>query len=225
MRRRFMSDTKESFDVNNYMTIEAISDTVEIIMPRIVGCGIDGVGWSLLNQVKITKGQLASFKYELPKSAKFGAIIINGSCNLLGNCNSLIFDNEAQDKASIEGYEECFYSLFDGCSIVNVSPTFLPATTLADWCYSLMFRDCTSLTTAPELPATTLVDRCYSYMFQNCSKLNYIKALFTTTPNNLYTNWWVRGVASSGTFIKNKNATWDVTGDEGIPSGWTVLTE
>lgn len=31
-------------------------------------------------------------------------------------------------------------------------------------------------------------------------------------------------VASSGTFIKNKNATWDVTGIYGIPSGWAVQT-
>jgi hypothetical protein len=30
-----------------------------------------------------------------------------------------------------------------------------------DWCYANMFRDCTSLTQAPELPATELVDSCY----------------------------------------------------------------
>ena len=61
-------------------------------------------------------------------------------------------------------------------------------------------------------------------MFYGCSKLNYIKALFTTTPSNSYTGSWVSGVASSGTFVKNKNATWNVTGSNGIPSGWTVQT-
>jgi hypothetical protein len=35
---------------------------------------------------------------------------------------------------------------------------------------------------------------------------------------------WVKGVASSGTFVKNSAATWDVTGVNGIPSGWTVET-
>ena len=30
-----------------------------------------------------------------------------------------------------------------------------------NYCYCYMFRDCTSLTQAPELPATTLATRCY----------------------------------------------------------------
>jgi len=46
--------------------------------------------------------------------------------------------------------------------------------------------------------------------------------MFTTTPSNTYTNSWVLGVASTGTFVKNSAATWDVTGTSGIPEGWTV---
>jgi len=61
-------------------------------------------------------------------------------------------------------------------------------------------------------------------MFYGCTKLNYIKAMFTTTPSDTYTSYWVRSVASSGTFVKNSAATWDVTGTSGIPSGWTVET-
>ena len=49
--------------------------------------------------------------------------------------------------------------------------------------------------------------------------------MFTTTPSSSYTSYWVDGVASSGTFVKNKNATWNVTGYDGIPSGWAVLKE
>ena len=87
-----------------------------------------------------------------------------------------------------------------------------------------MFNGCTSLITAPELPAITLVDYCYNGMFQNCTNLNYIKAMFTTTPSTSYTNNWVSGVASSGTFVKNSAAEWDVRGTSGIPTGWTVQT-
>ena len=87
-----------------------------------------------------------------------------------------------------------------------------------------MFYLCTSLTAAPELPATTLANNCYSYMFQGCSNLSYIKALFTTTPSTTYTNNWVNGVASKGTFVKNSAATWNVTGVNGIPNDWTVQT-
>ena len=61
-------------------------------------------------------------------------------------------------------------------------------------------------------------------MFNGCTSLNYIKAMFTTTPNTTYTNNWVGGVAANGTFVKNSAATWTTTGDHGIPTGWTVET-
>lgn len=118
--------------------------------------------------------------------------------------------------------DSCYYHMFNSCAL-TIAPA-LPATTLAEHCYYGMFWNCTSLTTAPELPATTLANQCYNYMFSGCSKLNYIKAMFTTTPSSSYTSNWVYGVASSGTFVKNKNATWNVTGTHGIPSGWTVST-
>ena len=118
----------------------------------------------------------------------------------------------------------CYNGMFSGCTSLT-SASALPATTLANNCYQNMFRDCKSLMSAPELPATTLVSNCYGYMFQNCSSLNYIKALFTTTPSYSYTNGWVNGVASTGTFVKSSAATWDVTGANGVPTGWTVMTE
>ena len=117
----------------------------------------------------------------------------------------------------------CYASMFFGCTSLTAAPE-LPATTLASSCYNQMFQGCTSLTTAPELPATTLADYCYSSMFQNCRNLNYIKAMFTTTPSSSYTGDWVSGVAASGTFVKNSAATWNVTGADGVPTGWTVQT-
>jgi hypothetical protein len=117
--------------------------------------------------------------------------------------------------------EHCYSGMFSGCSSLTSAPE-LPATTLVQYCYYCMFRDCTSLTTAPELLAITLVDNCYSQMFSGCSKLNYIKAMFTTTPSGVYTNNWLEGVASSGTFVKNTAATWDVINRDGVPSGWTI---
>ena len=118
---------------------------------------------------------------------------------------------------------QCYLSMFNGCTSLTTAPE-LPATTLADYCYQTMFYGCTSLTTAPELPATTLVNYCYQRMFQGCTSLNYIKAMFTTAPSSTRTGNWVSGVSSSGTFVKNSAATWNVTGVNGIPSGWTVKT-
>ena len=119
--------------------------------------------------------------------------------------------------------ESCYEEMFNGCTSLTTAPE-LPATTLADNCYFHMFYGCTSLTKAPELPATTLADYCYLEMFYDCTNLNYIKAMFTTTPSTTYTANWAYGVASSGTFVKNAAAQWDVTGVNGIPTGWTVET-
>ena len=118
---------------------------------------------------------------------------------------------------------ECYSNMFNGCTSLTTAPE-LPATTLIDNCYESMFKNCTSLTTAPVLPATLLKSRCYRYMFQGCTNLNYIKAMFTTIPGTDYTKDWVSGVASSGTFVKNTAATWNVTGVDGVPTGWTVET-
>ena len=220
------------FDIDNYLTIVALEDglTASLSVNDVEYC-IDGNGnWSTLTagttSPAINKNQYISFRGNLTptSSAGVGPFTISISCDLTGNCNSLLFGDDAKTNLSLSGKSYAFYRLFYNCSTIkNVSPNFLPATTLGYMCYDSMFQDCTSLTTAPQLPATTLADYCYRYMFKNCSKLNYIKAMFITTPSSSYTNNWVSGVASSGTFVKNKNATWNVTGVNGIPSGWTVI--
>lgn len=118
----------------------------------------------------------------------------------------------------------CYSMMFRECLTMATAPSLLPATTLASYCYQSMFNTCPFLTTAPELPAETLVDHCYQMMFVSCTHLNYVKAAFTTTPSATYTSSWLSGVPSTGTFVKNAAATWDVTGASGIPSGWTVET-
>jgi hypothetical protein len=118
---------------------------------------------------------------------------------------------------------ECYHSMFNGCTSLTSAPK-LPATTL-DWgCYSEMFQGCTSLTSAPELPAKELIRNCYQLMFKDCSKLRYVKALFTTSPSEETTKDWLSSVAASGTFVKSKNATWNVIGVHGIPKGWKIET-
>lgn len=207
-----------------------------------------------------------------------GTFTVNKKFNLKGNVMSMLFGDEGKNSYDLTGYNEVFYELFNNCSTLqSVSKDFLPATTLADYCYasmfygctsltaapklpattlsnscyntmfqgctslvtapelpattlaiscySYMFWNCTSLTTAPELPATTLANMCYDGMFSGCSSLNYIKALFTTNPNIRYTADWVSGVSSTGTFVKNADATWNVTGANGIPEGWTVMDD
>lgn len=118
----------------------------------------------------------------------------------------------------------CYISMFNGCTSLVNAPE-LPATVLTDSCYSNMFNGCTSLITAPELPAEVLKPSCYYYMFNGCRNLNYIKMLAIDKSAPLCMSTWVNGVASNGTFVKNKDATWDVIGIHGVPNGWKVITE
>ena len=119
--------------------------------------------------------------------------------------------------------KDCYNALFNGCTGITRAPA-LPVTTLAIGCYGNMFSGCTGLTESPILPAADMPDYCYADMFSGCSNLNKITCLATSgfqSWNYSRTNW-VRGVAATGTFIKDVNATSWPTGNNGIPSGWTV---
>ena len=147
--------------------------------------------------------------------------------NLADNCYGYMFESctsltKAPELSATTLVYYCYNSMFSGCTNLTQVQSILPATTLAIGCCSSMFWKCTNLTTAPELPATTLLRNCYNSMFRNCTKLNYVKAMFTTTPSSEYTSNWLDGVASTGTFVKNRLATWNVTGSNGIPEGWAV---
>ena len=73
-----------------------------------------------------------------------------------------------------------FCTLFKNCSVLTSAPE-LPATTLANYCYYAMFNGCTNLTSAPELPATTLAYSCYYEMFWGCTNLESAPVLPATT--------------------------------------------
>ena len=142
-------------------------------------------------------------------------------CEMFYGCTGLV--NAPTTLPATTLVEKCYYYMFKNCTGLVNAPV-LPATTLRNYCYQNMFENCTSLETAPVLPSTTLQIDCYREMFKGCTNLNYIKAMFTTQPNNGYTQNWVSGVAATGTFVKNSAATWNVTGNNGVPNGWTVET-
>lgn len=133
-------------------------------------------------------------------------------------CTSL---TKAPALPAISLVEGCYSSMFQGCTSLTNAPN-LPATTLADYCYNDMFHNCTSLASAPELPATTLTDFCYGAMFMGCISLNYVRCLATNISASNCTMDWLKGVAASGTFVKNASMSSWPTGTSGIPSGWTV---
>ena len=166
--------------------------------------------------------------------------------SMFRSCTSLA---NAPELPATELDFDCYQYMFNGCTSLADAPN-LPATTLSGSCYKYMFGSCTALASAPEISATTLagnccegmfsgctsltsapvlhaselVNDCYKNMFKNCSSLNYIKAMFTTTPSTTYTNSWVSGVASSGTYVKKSGATYTTRGVNAIPNNWTIET-
>ena len=122
----------------------------------------------------------------------------------------------------------CYTYMFANCPRLTQAPE-LPATTLADYCYNGMFKGCVSLKKAPVLPALNANLGCYDRMFKGCTNLNYIKMLATDISASGCLDYWVKGVSSTGTFVKNPDATWDTTpgalGDSGVPAGWAVVND
>lgn len=200
----------------------------------------------------INTGEKICFKAEglTPGRGGIGTFTVSKPFNLSGTVMSMLFGDEAEGKTDLTGYASAFVSLFSGTPVVNVSSNFLPTTTLESWCYNGMFANCKSLVNTPELPATSLTECCYRYMFHgctslfkspelpattlaalcyqnmfyDCTSLNYIKMLATDISANSCLKEWVSNVSPTGTFVKSKDATWNVTGVSGIPSNWTVET-
>ncbi len=191
IRRRMLNISDEGqINIDNYLTIEANEDglTASLSINTCEYCVDGDDNWKALSAgtatESINSGHTLSFRGNLaPKSSNgIGTFTINKKCNLKGNCMSMIFGDNASDNYSLSGKTYAFYKLFYDCSnIVNVSSNFLPATTLANSCYSSMFNGCTSLTTAPVLPATALAQNCYNSMFQNCTSLTTAPELPATS--------------------------------------------
>lgn len=149
--------------------------------------------------------------------------------SLFKNCENLIDASNLILFPTILS-ESCYSEMFKNCKALIKAPK-LPATTLRPKCYNSMFEGCTSLIKAPELlvtklnlyTSTGLEIQYYVSMFSGCSSLNYIKCLAENIKSKNISGW-VNNVSSSGIFIKNSKATFNI-GNSGIPAGWEVIDE
>ncbi len=115
--------------------------------------------------------------------SKYINIDCDSACYVYGNVMSLIDSDGFEDLTSID-YDYAFMDLFANNTNIKNHATYdlvLPATTLAESCYNVMFRGCTGLTSAPALPATTLLANCYYGMFYDCIGLTSAPELAATT--------------------------------------------
>lgn len=143
---------------------------------------------------------------------------------------------------------ECYTIMFNHCEELLVPPPILPATTLGSWCYNGMFSNCSSLVSTPVIAAEVLSDyscawmfsnctsitkagpllpaastpRGYYHIFDGCTNLSEITCLLTSTTNRDYClSDWVLNVSPTGVFYKLSYIDWP-SGNNGIPTGWSV---
>ena len=86
-----------------------------------------------------------------------------------------------------------------------------------------MFRDCKSLTDAPEIMlSSAAVGNCMANMFNGCTSLSSVTVHFKTWPPVTNLNNWLSGVAPTGTFRCPAELP-DERGNGRIPEGWTKV--
>lgn len=119
---------------------------------------------------------------------------------------------------------ECYSNMFYRCSSLTQAPTILPATTLASACYISMFNSCTSLTETPELPATTLATNCYINMFKNCTSLTKMKYSALEFPNTNQSATWLDNTPAGTFYYTNPLLAVNniARTSSGIPANWTI---
>ena len=151
------------------------------------------------------------------------AIGLDTECyfGMFSGCTSL---TDAPSLPAGDAEPACYGYMFQGCTSLTGAPV-ISLDDLSTDCCSNMFLGCTSLTVAPELQAHHLISRCYYGMFSGCTSLSYAKCLATRTFDSSATSYWLDGVSSSGTFVKDSSATFWSRDKHGIPANWTVLDE
>ena len=113
-------------------------------------------------------------------SSNYKWVLTGTYISCIGNIENLLDYATVESGAHPTMADYCYSSMFRECTGIIQAPA-LPATTLADNCYSSMFYGCTSLLQAPALPATTLAGNCYDSMFRNCKSLTTAPSLPATT--------------------------------------------
>ena len=185
------NNPENTFNIDNYMTIEALESGLSVMnnYSSFEYCVDGDNNWKSLTAntytPTINTGQTISFRgsgLTPVANTGIGTFTITKRCKLKGNCNSLLFGDNAATNYSLAEYQYAFYKLFYNCSnIQSISETFLPAMALSSYCYGYMFYGCTGLQNGVKLPATTLVSNCYYYMYHSCTSLTNAGSISATT--------------------------------------------
>ena len=177
----------DTFDPNVPFCIENVGD-----VPAEVGLYNNSTGMQVRTNCKISYDLETWQNYSLalainPKDSLIGKITLankgdrvyikadlTGTSNNINYTHLTVLNESANTKIRARG----------NIASINKGVNDLYKTdylTVATYCYRSMFKDCTSLTQAPELPATTLGNNCYESMFNGCTSLAKATGSLATT--------------------------------------------
>ena len=106
---------------------------------------------------------------------------------LFADCIKLIKGPEELPALTVK--ESDYIMMFSGCTSLTKAPK-LSATKISRGCYEAMFQECTSLTKAPDLLVEEVSEdlkNAYSRMFAGCTSLRYIKCMLNNQDDNFTT--------------------------------------
>ena len=118
---------------------------------------------------------LKGLNYTLGSNYNYGHYFRGtGDYEISGEISSLINGND-YDTYLGGASRYAFAQLFSGDThLVSAENLRVSSTALPQDCFNGTFRDCTRLTSAPELPSIRLGDSCYSSMFEGCIALSKV---------------------------------------------------
>lgn len=177
----------------------------------------------MLSQNSILTGTFNGLDISIPKELPKRFVILNNVSYMYANCANL---TKVMNLSNIRKIDYANYMYSNCTSLTEVSDNN-NVNEVNDCQY--MYSGCTNLKTGMDLSKVKVIKKpMYSWisngfcnMYNNCSKLEEIIAPnISVWDTNKFTNW-VKGVAANGTFYKPKGLEIP-TGNNGIPTGWTV---
>ncbi len=211
------------------LTLTAIADNSSVALTKVGTLSNTykvntGSGWQsytfgtviILNNGQSCKWRCTNHPTSLSGNA-FVQFVMTGSIEASGEVYSMLSRN-LSDVTSLSGYNAPFINLFKNCTSLTKAPE-LSATTISTSCYTSMFYGCTGLSQAPVLPATTLAQYCYSNMFGGCTSLNEVRIAATDISATFCLRYWLEYVAATGDFYCDPSTVFP-SGTSGIPANW-----
>lgn len=214
--------------LRNYLTLTATEDNSSVALTKVGTLSNEfevnvGNGWedyAFNTVIPLNAGQSCKWRCKshptMQSRSDYVKFVMTGTIEASGNCNSML-NSDFEGITSLYGYDCAFCGLFRDCTSLTKAPN-LPATTLSESCYEDMFRGCTYLTESPVLPAAYLQKYWESkptYCYRSLFEgCTRLKKITCLATNCIFS---IKNGTSSGAIIYANTASWV----HNVPSGGT----